>query len=191
MIFEFMTIDTPLPPCMAFPRALTGFPVSSTAKIMYCRMLDAMLSNGQEDENGILFVCFPVTAIAAVLSRSSMTVKRSLNELENAGLIMRVRQGVGEPNRIPFSSSCPLDSIASNIRQYMTFAVLLTGNPVNALGKGIQGGKGVSIVINSKFIRCVPPFSLLVWINNGGSQPQPPGSSACTHACISGIIRCK
>ena len=65
MIFEFMTIDTPLPPCMAFPRALTGFPVSSTAKIMYCRMLDAMLSNGQEDENGILFVCFPVTAIAA------------------------------------------------------------------------------------------------------------------------------
>ena len=58
MNFEFMTIDTPLPPCMAFPRALTGFPVSSTAKVMYCRMLDAMLSNGQEDENGILFVCF-------------------------------------------------------------------------------------------------------------------------------------
>ena len=72
---------------------------TSTAKVMYCRMLDAMLSNGQEDENGILFVCFPVTAIAAVLSRSSMTVKRSLNELENAGLIMRVRQGVGEPKR--------------------------------------------------------------------------------------------
>ena len=101
MNFEFMTIDTPLPPCMPFPRALTGFPVSSTAKVMYCRMLDAMLSKGQEDENGILFVCFPVTAIAAVLSRSPMTVKRSLNELENAGLIMRVRQGVGEPNRIP------------------------------------------------------------------------------------------
>ena len=88
MNFEFMTIGTPLPPCMPFPRALTGFPVSSTAKVMYCRMLDAMLSNGQEDENGILFICFPVTAIAA------------LNELETAGLIMRVRQGVGEPNRI-------------------------------------------------------------------------------------------
>ena len=59
MNFEFMTIDTPLPPCMPFPIALTGFPVSSTAKVMYCRMLDAMLSKGQEDENGILFVCFP------------------------------------------------------------------------------------------------------------------------------------
>ena len=66
MNFEFMTIDTPLPPCMPFPIALTGFPVSSTAKVMYCRMLDAMLSKGQEDENGILFVCFPVTAIATI-----------------------------------------------------------------------------------------------------------------------------
>ena len=56
MNFEFMTIDTPLPPCMPFPRALTGFPVSSTAKVMYCRMLDAMLFRGQADENGILFV---------------------------------------------------------------------------------------------------------------------------------------
>ena len=47
MNFEFMTIDTPLPPCMAFPRALTGFPVSSTAKVMYCRMLDAMMCEVQ------------------------------------------------------------------------------------------------------------------------------------------------
>ena len=29
-----------------------------------------------------------------------MTVKRSLNELEQAGMIMRVRQGVGEANHI-------------------------------------------------------------------------------------------
>ena len=85
MNFEFMTIDTPLPPCMPFPRALTGFPVGSTAKVMYCRMLDAILSKGQEDENGILFVCFPVTAIAAVLSRSPMTVKRSLNLRHHRG----------------------------------------------------------------------------------------------------------
>lgn len=67
---------------------------------MHCRILDAMLSNGQEDENGILFVCFPVVAIAAALSRSSMTVKRSMNGLETAGLIMRVRRGVREPNRV-------------------------------------------------------------------------------------------
>ena len=59
-----------------------------------------LLGGNAMDENGILFVCFPVTAIAAALSRSSMTVKRSLNELETAGLIMRVRRSIGEPNRI-------------------------------------------------------------------------------------------
>ena len=43
-----------------------------------------MLFRGQADENGILFVCFPITAIAAALSRSPMTVKRALSELETA-----------------------------------------------------------------------------------------------------------
>ena len=89
MIFEFMTIDTPLPPCMAFPRALTGFPVSSTAKIMYCRMLDAMLSNGQEDENGILFVCFPVTAICCR--------KAPVNRWRHPCWVMRIRRSWNAP----------------------------------------------------------------------------------------------
>ena len=91
MEFEFMTIDTPLPPCMPLPRAALRLPISSTAKVMYSRLLDA---------NRILFVRFPFMELSATLSRSPMTVKRSLNELEHAGLIMRVRQGVGEPNHI-------------------------------------------------------------------------------------------
>lgn len=101
MDYEFMTAGTPLPPCLPFPEALVKLPVSGTAKIMYCRMLDAMLTRGMEDENGILFVYFSVKQLAAALFRCNMTVKRSLNELENVGLIMRVRQqGFGEPNRI-------------------------------------------------------------------------------------------
>lgn len=101
MEYDFMTADTPLPPCMPFPKALAGLPVSSTAKVMYCKMLDAMFTRKLEDENGILFVYFPVRQLAAELSRCEMTVKRSLNELENAGLIMRVRQrGFAELNRI-------------------------------------------------------------------------------------------
>ncbi len=38
--------------------------------------------------------------IAAALSRSPQTCKRSLNELEQAGMIMRVRQGIGEVSTI-------------------------------------------------------------------------------------------
>lgn len=100
MICEFMTIKTQMPPCMPIPKALTQLRISSTAKIMYSRMLDVILTAGIEDENRILFIRFPIRELAVSLSRSSMTIKRSLNELEEAGLIMRVRQNVGEPNRI-------------------------------------------------------------------------------------------
>ena len=44
MKYELMTSDTPLPPCMPFPKALAGRPISSTAKVMYCKMLDTMLT---------------------------------------------------------------------------------------------------------------------------------------------------
>lgn len=100
MEFEFMTTDTALPPCMPLPKAMLRLSISSTAKVMYARMLDAILTTGTEDSNEILFIRFPIVELAAALSRSTMTVKRSLNELEAAGLIVRVRQGVGELNRI-------------------------------------------------------------------------------------------
>ena len=53
---------------------------------MYARLLDATLAGGAEDTNGILFVRFPIVELAAALSRSSVTVKRSLKELEDTGL---------------------------------------------------------------------------------------------------------
>ena len=97
---EFMTVETILPPCMPLPVAALRLPVSSTAKVMYARMLEAVLSDGIEDANGILFIRFPIMELSAALSCSHMTVKRSLNELEQVGLIMRVRQGIGKPNKI-------------------------------------------------------------------------------------------
>ena len=93
MKFEFMTAVTPLPPSMPLPKAALRIPANSTAKVMYARLLDEILTKGTEDSNGILFIRFPVMEIAAALSRSPQTCKRSLNELEQAGMIMRVRQG--------------------------------------------------------------------------------------------------
>ena len=51
MEFEFMTTDTVLPPCMPLPTAMLRLPISSTAKIMYARLLDATLAEGAEDTN--------------------------------------------------------------------------------------------------------------------------------------------
>ena len=100
MNYEFMITRTPLPPCMPLPKATLRLPVSSTAKVMYARLLDEILTSGTEDCNGILFVRFPITKLAAALSRSPQTCKRSLNELEQAGMIMRVRQRIGEASHI-------------------------------------------------------------------------------------------
>ena len=101
MEVEFMTTDTTLPPCMPLPRAMLRLPISSTAKVMYARMLDIIFLSGIEDANGIFILSIsPIVELAAALARSTMTVKRSLNELEDAGLILRVRQGFGEPNKI-------------------------------------------------------------------------------------------
>ncbi|MCM1124678.1 MAG: DeoR family transcriptional regulator [Eubacterium sp.] len=100
MEVEFMTADTPLPPSMPLPKTMLRLPVSSTAKIMYARMLDAVVTDGMEDMNGILFICFSITELSEALSKSQMTVKRSLKELEEAGLVVRVRQGIGKPNKI-------------------------------------------------------------------------------------------
>ena len=100
MEFEFMTADTVLPPCMPLPTAIRRRAGGGGAGGGGARLLDATLAEGGEDTNGILFVRFPIVELAAALSRSSVTVKRSLKELEDAGLILRVRRGVGEPNRI-------------------------------------------------------------------------------------------
>lgn len=77
MEFEFMSADTVLPPCMPLPAAMLRLPISSTAKVMYARLLNTTLTAGIEDSNGILFVRFPIMELAAALSRSPVTVKRS------------------------------------------------------------------------------------------------------------------
>ena len=60
MNYEFMITGTALPPCMPLSRAALGLPVSSTAKVMYARLLDEILTKGTEESNGILFIQFPI-----------------------------------------------------------------------------------------------------------------------------------
>ena len=48
MEFEFMSADTVLPPCMPLPAAMLRLPISSTAKVMYARLLNTTLTAGIE-----------------------------------------------------------------------------------------------------------------------------------------------
>ena len=77
--------------------------MTQTAKMLYAVLLDrANLSraNGWTDEDGNIFIVFPLNKIADLVDKGPTTVKTALNELEVAGLIERRRCGNGMPNRI-------------------------------------------------------------------------------------------
>ena len=98
---------------------------SVNAKLLYGLLLSrTQLSqrSGWADENGSVYVIYPIRQMADDLSRSERTVKNALNELENAGLITRIRQGWNQANRIflqipdrvqvssrPEGNICPMD----------------------------------------------------------------------------------
>ena len=98
-----MTADTKMPPYLPYPRFLMEEDLALATKLVYAVLLDrAQLSqaNGWADDNGQIYIVFPIVEIANAIDRSPMTVKNALNELETAGLIERRRCGNGMPNRI-------------------------------------------------------------------------------------------
>ena len=102
---HFLTQDSLIPPYMAFPRFLLEKDgLSETAKILYTILLDrARLSqknDGWTDEQGHVFILFPIKNLSEVLHKSEMSIKTALTALEKENLIFRKRQGAGFPNRI-------------------------------------------------------------------------------------------
>lgn len=102
---QFLTQDSLIPPYMAFPRFLLDKEgLSETAKILYTILLDrARLSqknDGWTDEQGHVFILFPIKNLAETMHKSEMSMKTALAALEKENLIFRKRQGAGFPNRI-------------------------------------------------------------------------------------------
>ena len=100
---DYMKTDTKLLPYLPFPRFLLGADLTQTAKVLYAVLLDRSnlsRANGWTDEDGNIFVVFPLNKLADLVDKGPSTVKNALNELEVAGLIERRRCGNGMPNRI-------------------------------------------------------------------------------------------
>lgn len=77
--------------------------LSGDAKLLYSLMLDrGYLSriNGWYDERGHPFIYFTIEDVTKSLSIGHSKAANLLSDLEKAGLILRVRQGLGKPNRI-------------------------------------------------------------------------------------------
>ena len=98
--FVFMNRFTKIPGCSLLMDVLDTVQIDKSSKLLYPRLLKCILTDGKPDENGRFFVRYPIRDIALDIDKSEMTVKRCLRSLEDAGLIIRVRERVGVPNMI-------------------------------------------------------------------------------------------
>ena len=81
---------------------LTG-EYSINAKLLYRLLLNRTTlsqKSGWVSEDGNVYVIYTIKQMADDLDRSERTVKTALRELENAGLLTRVRQGLTKANRL-------------------------------------------------------------------------------------------
>lgn len=85
--------------------------ISTGAKILYGLLLDRVsLSsrNGWVDEEGRVYIIYTLQSIEGILHCSDKTATKMLAELENAGLIERIKHGQGKPAVIYVKNFIPV-----------------------------------------------------------------------------------
>ena len=99
----FFKQDTPLPPFIPLPKFMVEGEYSVNAKLLYGLLLHRTTlsqKSGWTTEDGNVYVIYTIRQMSEALNRSERTVKTALHELENAGLLVRVRQGWNKANMI-------------------------------------------------------------------------------------------
>ncbi len=167
---QFLTTDTALPAYMAYPKFLLDMTdISETAKLVYIVLLDrariSQVKGSWADENGNVFIFYPIQDLAKAIHKSEMSVKTALSALEKCGLILRTRQGVGKANRIYVklpvdrnlsarqTENCPSDGKKTVCHMERK----LSGNKNKESKTNINQKEGVKPMANSKMF-----FSLMV-----------------------------
>mgnify|MGYP000518251978 CR=1 FL=1 len=77
--------------------------LSTDAKTLYGILLDRMglsVKNGWLDEQGRVYIIFPVQAVMDALGCADNKATKLFRELERCGLVERKRRGLGKPNLI-------------------------------------------------------------------------------------------
>ena len=100
---NYLTASTPLPQYLPYARFLLDTDLSHTAKLLYTLLLDrATLSqkNNWVNEQGRIYVIYPVSNLAEDLGCSISSVTRAFTELENSEFVERVRSGFSKPSHI-------------------------------------------------------------------------------------------
>lgn len=98
-----LTTDRVITNYLPLPRFLTNQDLSSTALLVYSLLLDrGTLSqkNNWTGPDGTVYVVYPNKELSLDLAKGVSSIKRSLRELEEKGLIRRERSDQGRANHI-------------------------------------------------------------------------------------------
>ena len=102
-IADYMTAETIIPSYLPYPRFLLKMDLSQTAKLLYALLLDrSTLSqkNGWQDDEGRVYIVYPIAEMAEILDKGRTTIQDALNELAAAGLMERKRTRFAAANHI-------------------------------------------------------------------------------------------
>ena len=100
---QYMYRYTKLPQYLPMPKFLTELPLSNTARYIYTLLLNrAQYSQMKEmvDEQGRVYIFYPIHQIAEKAGKGETTVKVALNQLVDAGILEKVSEGRGRANRL-------------------------------------------------------------------------------------------
>lgn len=100
---RFLSKETRLTNYSTIPNELYGEGISSTAMIVYAKLLNRgnlSISNGRVDDTGRVYVLYRISDLAQEIGRSTSTIKEKINELVEAGLIEKKRADTGRANLI-------------------------------------------------------------------------------------------
>ncbi len=100
---QFLTKGTKLTNYSVIPNELHGGELSSTATILYSKLLNRSnlsITNGKVDETGRIYINYKLEDLAEEMGKSLTTIKENMRELVDAGLIEKKRMKKGRANMI-------------------------------------------------------------------------------------------
>ena len=100
---QFLTRGTKLTNYSVIPNDLHGGELSSTATILYSKLLNRSnlsITNGKVDEFGRVYINYKLEDLAEEMGKSLSTIKENMRELVDAGLIEKKRMRKGRANMI-------------------------------------------------------------------------------------------
>ena len=103
MNYKYITKEEISVAYFQFPKLLLKYPISQNGKVVYMLLYDrARLSqmNNWLDENGRIYVIYPITELIKHIGKCRSSIKSALKELDEAGLLVRRSGGFSKPNHL-------------------------------------------------------------------------------------------